>query len=62
MFLVKMQIKRFIVAAIFHPGSQKNLILESLIDRLKLDAKGHPALNPFRWFHITYGVNSHKIV
>lgn len=62
MFLVKMKIKRFNVAAIFNPGSQKNFILELLTDRLILDAKAHPALNPLGRSHIMYRVDSHKIV
>lgn len=61
MFVLKMKIKRFTVAAIFNPGSQ-NFILELLINRLILDAKAHLALNPLGRCHIMYRVDSHKIV
>jgi hypothetical protein len=42
LFQLNIQIKRDLVAAIIDPGSQKNLIAEEVVQRMRLETRPHP--------------------
>ncbi|TXG50795.1 hypothetical protein EZV62_023319 [Acer yangbiense] len=49
LFHVNIQVKQSVVEAIIDPGSQKNLISETLVQQMGLDATPHPKPYPLGW-------------
>jgi len=57
LFIVKLQVKTSLVDAIVDPGSQKNLISEALVQKLRLKTVRHPKPYPLGWIQKEAGMS-----